>query len=283
MLLLALAGRERSLFKPMEGDLKTMTSQSSNDRRVFPSSPAAALRHDAWREALACLVLLTLLAGGAGLLAGLGPWFHVKAVGLFIAAFAIVQRGLLEHSPNLRFGPANRVTLVRLALVALLAAGVGEPSADAAAIAWATIVIATTAALLDALDGPLARARGFASEFGARFDMETDALMVLVLCLLVLHFDKAGMWIMAAGLMRYVFVLAAAAWPWLARPLPASQRRKAVCVAQITSLIVCLGPIVPVAWSQVIAAASLAALSASFGMDIVWLARRRHSPLEAAP
>jgi phosphatidylglycerophosphate synthase len=267
----------------MEADLKTMTSQSSNDRRVFPVAHAAALRRDAWREALACLVLLTLLAGGAGLLAGLGPWFHVKAVGVFVTAFAVAQRGLPAHSPNRRFGPANRVTLVRLALVALLAAGIGEAPADAAAIAWAAIVVATAAALLDALDGPLARAHGFASEFGARFDMETDALMVLVLCLLVIHFDKAGAWILAAGLMRYVFVLAARVWPWLARPLPQSQRRKAVCVAQITSLIVCFSPIIPTGWSEAIAAASLAALTASFAADILWLARHRHSHPEAVP
>lgn len=267
----------------MGADLKTMPSQSSNDRRVFPLAHAAALRRDAWREALACLVLLMLLARGAGVLAGLGPWFLVKAVGLFVAAFAIAQRGLPAHSPNRRFGPANRVTLVRLALVALLAACIGEASADAATIAWATIVIATVAALLDALDGALARARGFTSEFGARFDMETDALMVLVLCLLVIHFDKAGAWILAAGLMRYIFVLAARAWPWLAGRLPPSQRRKAVCVAQIASLIVCLGPIVPIGWSEAIAAGSLAALTASFAADVAWLARRRHARSEVAP
>jgi phosphatidylglycerophosphate synthase len=264
-------------------DLKAMTSQSSNDRRVFPSSHAAALRRDAWREALACLVLLTLIAGGAGPLAALGPWFHIKALGVFVVAFAVVLRGLSDHSPNLRFGPANRLTLVRLALVALLAGGIGEPAADVATIAWAAIVIATTAALLDALDGPLARAHGVASEFGARFDMETDALMVLVLSLLVIHFDKAGTWIIAAGLMRYVFVLAAKAWPWLDRPLPPSRRRKAVCVAQITGLIVCLAPIVPLAWSHAIAAGGLAALAASFAVDIAWLARRHRSPLEVEP
>ncbi|MGJ7507821.1 CDP-alcohol phosphatidyltransferase family protein [Variovorax sp. GT1P44] len=259
-----------------------MTSQSSNDRRGFPLAHAAALRRDAWREALGCLVLLMLLARGAGVLAGLGPWFQVKAVCVFVAAFAIAQTGLPGHSPNRRFGLANRVTLVRLALIALLAAGIGEASPDAA-IAWAVVAIATAAALLDALDGPLARARGFASEFGARFDMETDALMVLVLCLLVLHFDKAGAWILAAGLMRYVFVLSSSAWPWLARPLPPSQRRKAICVAQITSLIVCLVPIVPVGWSEAIAAGSLAALTASFATDIVWLSRHRHARSEVAP
>jgi phosphatidylglycerophosphate synthase len=267
----------------MEVDLKSMTLQFSDNRRVRPMAQAAALRRDAWREATTCLVLLMILSGGAGALAGLGPWFHVKAAGVFVAAFAVAQRGLPAHSPNRRFGPANRVTLVRLALVAVLAAGVGEAFADPAAIAWATFVIATAAALLDALDGPLARAHGFASEFGARFDMETDAFMVLVLCLLVIHFDKAGAWIVAAGLMRYVFVLAAKVWPWLDCPLPPSQRRKSVCVVQITSLIVCLGPFTPVASSEAIAAGSLAALAASFAADVLWLARHRHPRSEVAP
>ena len=249
----------------MECDLKAMPSQT-------------VLRRDAWREALPCLTLLLLLAAGVNLAAGLGPWFGVRALAVFGLGFALVLRALPAHAPHARFGAANRVTLARLALVALLAAGVGEPLTDATGLAWGAIAVATTAALWDALDGPLARAQGLASEFGARFDMETDALLVLVLSLLVIHFDKAGAWILAAGLMRYAFVLAGRALPWLARPLPPSQRRKAVCVVQITSLIVCLGPIIAPPWSRAIAAASLAALSASFAADLAWLARRRHRP-----
>ena len=234
-----------------------------------------ALRLDAARDAFACVVLLALLAAGAQSLAGLGPWFHLRTLVLFCAAFALVLRGLGTHAPHHRFGPANRVTMARLALIALLAAGVAESGDATDAVAWAAVVVATIAACLDALDGPLARAHGTSSEFGARFDMETDALMVLVLSLLVLRFGKAGPWILAAGLMRYGFVFAACLWPMLARPLPPSTRRKLVCVAQITALIVCLGPIVAVAWSRAIAAASLLLLSASFAADIVWLARRR--------
>ena len=253
-----------------------MTSQSS-DRPASRATAAPALRRDAWREGLACLVLLSLLAASVRVLAGLGPWFQVRTVVVFCAAFLLVLRGLAAHAPNQRFGPANRVTLARLGLIALLAAGVGESFGHADAIAWAAVAVASTAALLDALDGPLARAHGATSEFGERFDMETDALMVLVLSLLVLRFGKAGPWILAAGLMRYAFVLAAKFWPWLSRPLPPSTRRKTLCVVQITALIVCLCPVVPVEWSEAIAAASLAMLSASFALDIVWLARHRQS------
>ena len=204
----------------------------------------SALRRDAWREALPCLLLLSLVAAGVMVGLRLGPWFVLKAVAVFGIAFALVLRSLSAHAPHARFGAANRITLVRLALTSLLAALIGEAPVHGDWLAWGAVVIATTAALLDALDGPLARTRGLASEFGARFDMECDALLVLVLCLLVLHFGKAGGWVLAAGAMRYVFVLAARSWPWLGRPLPPSQRRKTVCVVQITCLIVCLGPII---------------------------------------
>nr|WP_301334497.1 CDP-alcohol phosphatidyltransferase family protein [Variovorax dokdonensis] len=173
--------------------------------------------------------------------------------------------------PHRRFGAANRVTLLRLAMIAVLAGGIGQAWHPPDVVAWAAIVLATTAALLDALDGPLARAQGLASDFGARFDMESDAFMILVLSLLVWHWDKAGAWVLLAGLARYLFVAAAWAWPWLSRPLPPSMRRKTVCVVQITCLIVCLGPIIARPWSQAIAAISLALLLLSFAIDVRWL------------
>jgi phosphatidylglycerophosphate synthase len=232
-------------------------------------------RRGAWRAAAACFLLLGLLAGGVAALNGAGPWFHLKAALVFGAAFALVLQGLSAEKRLARFGPANGMTLLRLALIALLAAVIGEPLADPTREGWTVVVVATIAALLDAADGPLARTTGTASDFGARFDMETDALLTLVLSLLLLHFDKVGAWILAAGLMRYLFVLAMHVWPWLRRPLAPSLRRKTVCVVQITSLIVCLGPIVPRPWAAAIAAASLALLAGSFAADIVLLARER--------
>lgn len=234
------------------------------------------------REAAAWFVLLGVVTISAAALIELSPWFKLKTAAVLALSLCWVLRGLPAHAPHSRFGSANRVTLTRLALVAALAASIGEPLSDANARAWCVVLVATTAALLDAVDGPLARADGLASEFGARFDMETDALLVMVLCLLVFHFDKAGVWILAAGLMRYLFLLATHGWAWMARPLPPSWRRKAVCVAQITSLIVCLGPVVGVSWSRAIAATSLAVLGASFAADLAWLFRHRRHPLESA-
>ena len=85
-----------------------------------------------------------------------------------------------------------------------------------------------------------------------------------------------------ADALDVAFVAAAALWPWLAGPLPPSRRRQAVCVVQITSLIVCLGPVVPPALATALAAGSLCLLTASFAVDVRSLARARHDPAASA-
>ena len=259
-------------------DLKTMLSPSSPP---CPRDAAgiAALRRDAARAVAVAALMLVAAAALATLGAGLGAWFVPRALAVFGIGAACMWRGLAAHAPQARFGAANGITLLRLALVALLAAAAFEPAAGTPAGAWAAVALATLAALLDAVDGPIARRRRQASDFGARFDMETDALLVAVLCIAVWQLDKAGAWVLASGAMRYAFVLAAGAWRWLDRPLPPSRRRKTVCVLQIVTLIVCLGPIVDPALAAAVAGAGLALLAYSFGADIAWLARRRHLAL----
>jgi phosphatidylglycerophosphate synthase len=171
-----------------------------------------------------------------------------------------------------KFGAANTVTLARGALTVLLLALAGIEAG--APLAWALVALATVAASLDAVDGALARKRAEASAFGARFDMEVDALLILVLAVLVVQHGKAGAWILLAGLLRYAFVAASYVWPWLGAELPPSRRRQAVCVVQIVSLIGALAPIVVAPWSAALAFAGLVFLIWSFGIDVAWLARR---------
>jgi len=210
----------------------------------------------------------------------------IKALLLFGAGAWLIWRALTatpgcpDAYPHSRFGPANRVTLLRLAVVVMLAGLVGEaipanPLASVPNAAWVIVIVATLTALLDAVDGHLARRSGLSSAFGARFDMETDAFFVLVLCALVVQAGQAGPWLLASGLMRYVFVGAARIWPWLSGPLQPSKRRQTVCVVQITTLIVCLGPIISPSVATALAAISLAMLTASFAIDVRALARHR--------
>ena len=177
------------------------------------------------------------------------------------------------------FGAANAVTLVRAALLLLLVALLGV--APTRALAWVLVGLGAAAVALDGVDGALARGRDEASEFGARFDMETDALLILVLAALVWQHGKAGAWILAAGLLRYLFVAASWALPWLGAALPPSRRRQAVCVVQIVSLLGALAPVVAPPWSAALALAGLAALVWSFGVDVA-LARAARARREAA-
>ena len=178
---------------------------------------------------------------------------------------------------------ANAITAGRLLLVlAVLSFGAWPASTF---LAWATVVVATVAALLDLADGWAARRTNTATAFGARFDMEVDALLIMVLAILGWRYGKAGAWVLLSGLLRYAFVAAGAVAPWLRAPLPPSLRRKAICVVQIVSLIVVMGPIVQPPLSTLIAAAGLVTLGYSFLVDTVWLwrARRRTGRDRAYP
>lgn len=168
---------------------------------------------------------------------------------------------------------ANRVTAARALMVAAVAvAGLAWPTPR---VAGAIVAVGTVAALLDLVDGWIARRTGTASAFGARFDMEVDAAFILVLSALLWRFGIAGPWVLASGLMRYAFVAAAGPWPWLNRPLPPSRRRQTACVVQIVTLLVALAPIVPVPLGTVAAAVGLAVLAWSFAVDVAWLAHAR--------
>jgi phosphatidylglycerophosphate synthase len=213
---------------------------------------------------LAALVLEHALAPGQGL-----AW---RATFGALAGGALLLGLAARHLESPAFGWANGVTLGRGALTLLLAAFVGVQGGSM--IGWLLVVLAVLAVLLDGVDGRLARRRNEASAFGARFDMETDALLILVLAVLVWRLDKAGAWVLAAGLLRYLFVLGSYAWRWLERPLPPSRRRQAVCVAQIVSLIGALAPGVLPPRSSALAFAGLVLLAVSFTLDVVWLARR---------
>jgi phosphatidylglycerophosphate synthase len=188
------------------------------------------------------------------------------------AIVLLARRSARAHHPFPRFGPANQVTMVRAFFGAVAAGFIGEPSLQSAG--WIVGGAAAVATVLDGVDGWLARRTGMASAFGARFDMETDALVIQVLAILALEYGKAGPWVLISGLLRYLFVAVGWVLPWMREPLFPSVRRKAICVVQTVGLILTiLPPIVPPA-SEWLAAVSLAALVYSFLVDTLWLWRR---------
>ena len=105
--------------------------------------------------------------------------------------------------------------------------------------------------------------------------METDALLILLMSLLVWRHDKAGVWVVACGLMRYLFVAAGWILPWMRGRLTPTVSGKTVAVLQLAGLGLALAPVVAPPVSALVAALTLAALAWSFGVDIGRLWRQR--------
>jgi phosphatidylglycerophosphate synthase len=130
-----------------------------------------------------------------------------------VAAFGVASLAALVGSSrgswtsSGRFGWANTVTALRAAIVW----GVGVRLHGAPETLLALVVLGLFA--LDGVDGYLARKQGTASEFGALFDMETDAFFVLVVELVLFQRGDLGVWILATGVLRYVYVLVRAMIP----------------------------------------------------------------------
>lgn len=172
---------------------------------------------DAQALALQRWAFVNALAVGAGLALTIQS---VAATPLLLAGggalvWLIVQfRG--AWTPVGRFGAANGLTVFRSALTLAL------PSVFAAVGGFAVIAAGIGLLLLDLLDGRIARQRGEASAFGEYLDKETDALMVLVLCVLLYLSGRLGAWILLPGALRYLFVVIT----FLGKPQIAKERRQ---------------------------------------------------------
>jgi phosphatidylglycerophosphate synthase len=202
------------------------------------------------------------LAGAAGMALALGGYGTAVAL-----AFWLMRQGFAH--PTL--GLCNLVTLTRLILAASLLA----PLTSDSAANWAVFAIAAVAFAMDGADGWLARRHGRVSDFGARFDMEVDAALALILALNAWAGGTATALVLLLGLPRYIFIVAGAVWPWLNAPLPDSFMRKLVCVVQIATLIALQVPVLPLWFGTSAVVLVATSLLWSFGRDCVWLWRHR--------
>jgi phosphatidylglycerophosphate synthase len=157
---------------------------------------------------------LVLVAFGVALF--LGKASPVAALGAAsLAALVAFRRGAWTSSG--RFGWANVVTAIRGAGVW----AVGTRLHHAPEPLLAVVVLVLFA--LDGLDGWLARRSGSSSEFGALFDMETDAYFVLTVELVLYQRGELGAWILVTGVLRYVYVLVRAFVPARRPDVPRSR------------------------------------------------------------
>lgn len=128
----------------------------------------------------------------------------------------------------------------------------------------------------------MARRTGTSSALGARFDMEVDAFLILVLSVYVGM--SLGPWVLLIGTMRYAFVAAARVMPWLNGELPPSMARKTVAALQGVILLVAGSGLLPYDAEMAAVLTALALLVWSFGRDIAWLWRQGgRGPAERSP
>jgi len=214
----------------------------------------------------------------AGLAAGLAAIVVLPSFDAIIAAllvyciFATFLLILARRAGVLQlFGGANFITSVRAAFACVL---VGALIAAPATVgSWGLPCLVAVALILDGLDGYVARRLGTTSSFGHHFDREVDAALVLILTVLLWLSGKIGIWIFAAGLMRYLLLGAGLIWPAMAQHLPESRLRSVVCGVLIGALLLCLTPIVDGVLAIAVAGAALSALTLSFAKDLIWLLR----------
>ncbi|WP_128375705.1 CDP-alcohol phosphatidyltransferase family protein [Streptomyces cavernae] len=224
----------------------------------------ARLLHQETAVGAGVQILLLVLVGTA---VGMGPAGWLTGLAFAIATWAVLNRALRRSRPR-TFGPANRVTLGRSILVGGVTALVAD-SFESAPPVTLFVSLTAVALILDGVDGKVARKTGTSTALGARFDMEVDAFLILVLSVYVAM--SMGPWVLLIGAMRYVFVAVARVQPWLNGELPPSMARKTVAAQQGVVLLVAGSGLLPYAVSYVLVAGALASLVWSFGRDILWL------------
>ncbi|MGW9396303.1 CDP-alcohol phosphatidyltransferase family protein [Streptomyces sp. NPDC055642] len=219
-------------------------------------------------------ILLLALIGTA---IGMGPVGWLTGLAFAIATWAVLSRALYR-SRSRSFGPANRVTLGRATLVGGVTALVADSFQDSPPVSL-LVGLTAVALILDGVDGKVARRTDTSTPLGARFDMEVDAFLILVLSVYVSM--AMGPWVLLIGGMRYVFVAAARVLPWLTAPLPPSTARKTVAALQGVLLLVAGAALLPHAVNVAVVALALGLLVWSFGRDVLWLWRT--SRITASP
>jgi phosphatidylglycerophosphate synthase len=220
-----------------------------------------------------------------GLLVAAGGVLSAEAVGLLgpgsatgaTAGYLLCCALIIAHWRQPRIGPANAVTLARVVGTCWAAGLTMEAAGGSLALEGrlVLVLIGSACLVLDGIDGRVARSRGEVSEFGARFDVETDAALLLALSMTVVALNVAGWWVLAIGGMRYAYVLASWMVPRLRTPTPGTLAGKVVAVVQGVALLLALvvDLVLPGRPAAVVLLVALGCLCWSFGRSIRWQLR----------
>jgi phosphatidylglycerophosphate synthase len=223
------------------------------------------------------IALLAALAGTVGI--GVAGGLTGLAYG---AAAAVLLSRALSRSGAAAPGPADLVTLARSVLVGGIAALVVHSFVAPVSVGVLT-ALAVVALVLDAVDGRVARYTRTVSAVGARFDMEVDSVLVLLLSVYVAR--SLGVWVVAIGSVRYMHWIAGRALPWLRGPVRPRYWCKVVAAVQGIVLTAVAAGVLPVVVAVPALLMVAALLAESFGREAWWLWRidrpERHGEVAA--
>lgn len=173
-------------------------------------------------------------------------------------------------------GPATLLTVVRGVCVAFLAGFLLLPQ-PTESLVWLPAALYGLAALLDYVDGTLARLTDRVTELGTRLDVEIDALGILIAPLLAVVYGQLPVWYLIAGAARYLFVAGKRHRRLTGKPihdLPSGPISRILAGVQMAFLTVVLSPLLTPPEATVLAVAVLVPFLANFLRDWWYLAGR---------
>jgi phosphatidylglycerophosphate synthase len=209
-------------------------------------------------------VALVAMLGGLTATVGLGGLGWVAGVACGCVISVVLAHAAADLQLAGLVGAANRVTLTRAMLACALAALTADSFVGSPPVKT-LVALSVVALVLDAVDGFIARRTHTSSRFGARFDMEVDAFLILVLSVYVAHTTSA--WVLAIGLARYVFMAARWILPRLRGAAPPRRWCKVVAAVQGVVLTVAAADVLPLGAEELVLAVALAMLCESFGRE----------------
>ncbi|WP_081615589.1 CDP-alcohol phosphatidyltransferase family protein [Nocardioides sp. Iso805N] len=160
---------------------------------------------------------------------------------------------------------ANTITTIRLLLACVVALLVVLSFSGPARVGL-LVTLAAIALVLDGVDGYVARRTGTCTRFGARYDMEVDAFLVLVLSTYVAA--HVAWWVLLIGLARYLLLVAGWCWPWLRGETPPRYWAKVTAAVQGIVLTVVAADLLPRAVELTALVVALALLVESFAHQV---------------
>lgn len=182
-------------------------------------------------------------------------------------------------------GLANGLTTVRSVFTAALAGFLTAPW-PGGWLAWAPGVLYMTSAIMDYLDGYIARITGRTTVLGEDLDMRWDGTGMLFGAVLSVLYGQTALPYLLVGLARYLYLLGLWVREKRGQPvydLPPSRFRRALAGVQMGFVAVVLLPVYGPPATQLAAVLFMLPLLIGFVRDYLWATGRLERPVQGQP